>query len=28
MIQKHLSPGGTADLLVLSLYFAFLENQL
>lgn len=28
LIQKHLSPGGTADLLVLSLYFAFLENQL
>lgn len=28
LINRHLSPGGAADLLALSLYFAFLEKLL
>lgn len=28
LIKRHLSPGGAADLLALTLYFAFLEKQL
>ncbi|MGT2935482.1 triphosphoribosyl-dephospho-CoA synthase CitG [Streptococcus castoreus] len=28
LIQRHLSPGGSADLLALSFYFAFLERLL
>lgn len=28
LINQHLSPGGSADLLALSFYFAFLEGLL